>query len=60
MSLRNEKVEKVAAKVNDAYLKTNQVEQGIRDYTGIVRHIMEFSLDTVFRESLHPKLDSGR
>lgn len=50
MSLRNEKVEAVAERVNDAYLKTNQVEEGIRDYTGIVRHIMDFSLDNDFRE----------
>ncbi len=48
--LRNEKVEAVASKVNDAYLKTNQVEKGIKDYTGIVRHIMDYSLDTAFRE----------
>ena len=60
MALRNEKVEKVAAKVNDAYLKTNQVEKGIRDYTGIVRHIMEFSLDTAFRENLQLHMDTGR
>lgn len=49
MSLRNEKVEAVAAKVNDAYLKSNQVEKGIRDYTGIVKHIMDFSLDSTFQ-----------
>jgi len=52
MELRNEKVEKVASKVNDAYLKTNQVEQGIRDYTGIIKHIMDYSLDTAFQESI--------
>jgi hypothetical protein len=50
MSLRNEKVEAVAAKVNDAYLKTNQVEKGILDYTGIVKHIMDFSLDSSFQK----------
>lgn len=50
LNLRNEKVEAVAERVNDAYLKTNQVEDGIRDYTGIVRHIMDFSLDMKYRE----------
>lgn len=50
LSLRNEKVEAVAARVNDAYLKTNQVEKGIRDYTGIVKHIMDFSLDSSFQK----------
>jgi len=49
-SLRNDKVEAVAERMNDAYLKTNQVEKGIADYTGIVKHIMDFSLDTAFRE----------
>jgi hypothetical protein len=50
MLLRNEKVEAIASKVNDAYLKTNQVEKGIRDYTGIVKHILEFSLDSSFQK----------
>ncbi len=50
VKLRNEKVERVAARMNDAYLKTNQVEKGIRDYTGIVKHIMDFSLDSSFQE----------
>lgn len=52
MGLRNEKVEAVAAKVNDAYLKTNRVEEGIDDYTGIVKHIMEFSLDSSFQAKI--------
>jgi hypothetical protein len=50
IQLRNEKVENVAAKMNDAYLKSNQVEKGINDYTGIVKHILDFSLDTAFQE----------
>ncbi len=50
MNLRNNKVEAVAARVNDAYLKTNQVEKGIQDYTGVVKHIMEFSLDSSFQK----------
>jgi hypothetical protein len=54
MALRNEKVERVASKVNDAYLKTNQVEKGIHDYTGIVRHIMDYSFNPAFRERLSP------
>ncbi len=49
LKLRNEKIDKVAAKVNDAYLKTNKVEKGIEDYTGIVKYIMEFSLDSAFQ-----------
>lgn len=49
-ALRNAKVEAVAERVNDAYLKSNQVEEGIMDYTGIVKYIMDFSLDTTFRK----------
>ncbi len=59
MGLRNVKVERVASKVNDAYLKTNQVEQGIRDYTGIVKHIMDYSLDSTFRKSVDEYSFSG-
>lgn len=50
MNFRNEKVETIAARVNDAYLKTNQVEKGIKDYTGIVKHIMDFSHDSTFQK----------
>jgi Zn-dependent peptidase ImmA (M78 family) len=60
MGLRNEKVEKVASKVNDAYLKTNQVEKGIHDYTGIVKHIMDYSLDTAFQKSMTDSSFSGK
>ena len=48
--LRNEKVDRVAAKVNDAYLKTNKVEKGIEDYRGLVKYVMDFKLDTAFRQ----------
>ena len=47
--LRIEKIEKVATKVNDAYLKTNNVERGIEDYTGVVKHVMDFSTDSLFQ-----------
>lgn len=50
MNLRNEKVDKVATKVNDTYLKTNKVEKGIEDYKGVVKYAMDFSLDTVFQK----------
>jgi hypothetical protein len=50
IGLRHEKVDKVAAKVNDTYLKTNRVEKGINDYQGVVKFVMDFSLDTAFQE----------
>lgn len=53
MSLRNEKVDKVATKVNDTYLKTNRVEKGIEDYQGVVKFVMDFSLDTAFQQKWH-------
>lgn len=43
--LRNEKIDKVAGKVNDAYLKTNKVEKGIEDYFGVVQFVMDFETD---------------
>ena len=48
-TLRNEKVDKVASKVNDAYLKTNRVVKGIEDYKGVVKFIMDFSQDSIFK-----------
>ena len=50
MNLRNEKVDIVATKVNDTYLKTNKVEKGIEDYQGVVKFVMDYSLDTVFQK----------
>lgn len=50
INLRNEKVDKVASKVNDTYLKTNKIEKGIEDYFGVVKHVMDFSLDSVFQK----------
>jgi len=48
--LRNEKVDKIATKVNDTYLKTNKIEKGIEDYTGVVKFVMDFSQDSVFQQ----------
>jgi len=45
--LRNAKIDKVAGKVNDVYLKTNKIEKGIEDYFGIVQFVMDFETDTV-------------
>ena len=53
--LRNEKVDRVATRVNDTYLKTNKVEKGIEDYTGVVQFVMDFELDTTFREKWNLK-----
>lgn len=49
MKLRNENVDKVASKVNDTYLKTNKVEKGIEDYNGVVKFVMDYSLDRDFQ-----------
>ena len=50
IELRYEKIDHAASKINDAYLKTNKVEKGIEDYHGVVKYVMDFSLDSVFRE----------
>lgn len=50
MNLRNEKVDKVASKVNDTYLKSNKVEKGIEDYRGVVKFVMDYSQDSTFQK----------
>jgi hypothetical protein len=50
LKLRNEKIDRAATKVNDAYLKTNKIEKGVDDYYGIVQHVMDFKLDTAFQK----------
>ncbi len=54
--LRNEKVDKIASKVNDTYLKTNQVKKGIDDYNDVVQLVMDFSYDSAFQQKYHLNL----
>lgn len=54
--LHNEKVDKVASKVNDTYLKSNKVEKGIEDYNGVVKLVMDYSQDTAFQKKLKLKV----
>ncbi|RIJ49963.1 DUF3810 domain-containing protein [Maribellus luteus] len=51
MELRNEKLDQAASTVNNAYLKTNKVEAGIQDYSGVVKLVLDFSLDSAFQQS---------
>ena len=53
MQMRNKKIDAVASKVNDAYLKTNKVEKGIEDYTGVVQFVMDFTTDTIAQQRLN-------
>jgi hypothetical protein len=55
--LRNEKVKKVAAKVNDTYLKTNKVEKGIEDYFGVVKFVIDFQTDYAFQKKYGLKIN---
>lgn len=48
--LRNEKVDRIASKVNDTYLKTNHVKKGIDDYNDVVQLVMDFSYDPAFQK----------
>ncbi|NCB08280.1 MAG: DUF3810 family protein, partial [Bacteroidia bacterium] len=54
--LRNEHIDKATSKVYDTYLKSNKVERGIDDYYGMVKFIMDFSLDSDFNQ----KVDARR
>lgn len=55
--LRKENYEKVASKINDAYLKTNDVEAGIDDYYGVVKHVMDFAQDSAFQQKWHLNIE---
>lgn len=48
--LRNKNMDKAASKMNDVYLKSNNVKKGIDDYHGVVEHVMNFSLDSAFQQ----------
>ncbi|SHF38423.1 Protein of unknown function [Mariniphaga anaerophila] len=52
VELRNEKIDRAASKVNDAYLKSNKVTGGIEDYTGVVKFVMDFSADSAFQSKV--------
>ena len=40
--LRDKKIEKVAEKANDTYLKSNKIEKGIEDYDGVVKYVTDY------------------
>lgn len=54
-SMRNEKVDRIASQVNDAYLKSNKIEKGIEDYTGVVKFVMDYSQDKAYQEKWNLK-----
>jgi len=48
-NLRDEKIDKVASKANDIYLKSNKIEKGIENYHGVLKFVMDYSSDTDFQ-----------
>lgn len=42
---RNERIDNAATKVNNAYLKSNNIKKGIKDYNGIVQLIIDHTLN---------------
>jgi hypothetical protein len=50
MSLRNEKIDEAASKVNDFYLKTNKIKDGVKEYSGVVKFVIDYSYDSAFQE----------
>jgi len=51
-SMRNERIDKAAGKVNDVYLKTNKVKKGIEDYFGVVQFVMDFETDSLAQKRI--------
>lgn len=52
LALRNDKIDRVASKANDAYLRTNRVEKGIEDYKGVVALVMDFNTDSLAQKRI--------
>lgn len=52
LALKNEKAGRIASGANDAYLKTNKIEEGIDNYNTVVKLIMDYSLDQGFQKAL--------
>lgn len=50
--MRNKEIDKVASKVNDAYLKTNMIERGVQDYFGVVQFVVDYSNDSLAQERI--------
>ncbi len=50
MSLRNEKIDEAASKVNDFYLKTNKIKEGVKEYSGVVKFVMDYTYDSGFQK----------
>lgn len=50
VSLRNEKVDEAASKVNDFYLKTNKIKEGVKEYSGVVKFVIDYSNDLRFQK----------
>ena len=55
--MRNERIDKAAEKVNDAYLKTNKIEKGIEDYFGVVQFVMDFETDSALLKKVNSLRD---
>lgn len=55
MSMRNEKIDEAASKVNDFYLKTNKIKEGVKEYSGVVKFVMDYSYDKSFQETVNRK-----
>jgi hypothetical protein len=55
MSLRNEKIDAAASKVNDFYLKTNKIKKGIEEYSGVLQFVMDYAEDSEFRKKWNLK-----
>ncbi len=54
-NMRNDKIDKAAGKMNDAYLKSNKVKKGIDDYYGVVQFVMDFETDSLAQKRFHQK-----
>jgi len=50
MSIRNEKIDEAASKVNDFYLKTNKIKKGVEEYSGVVKLVIDYENDKGYQK----------
>ena len=50
--MRSDKIDKMAGKINDVYLKTNKIEKGVKDYFGVIQFVMDYSTDSLAQKKV--------
>lgn len=52
LKLRNANIDQAASKMNDTYLKSNHIEEGIQNYNKVAQFILDYSFDPLFQQKV--------